>query len=192
MTVNARDAVDANVSRLEGAFAIDANDEYVDPVFLAVQSVEHYFQAAKFTLFDEAYAAVILSTATPAAAKRAASMKAYAEYASSAKRSASLRITKAAAMRRMRHYTGSAGCAWRAINRDVMRRAIAYKFSAKQNPSLARALMRTGDVFLAEAQSRGGGVWDVSGGNWLGEALMDVRNELFASSATSSEPSASV
>lgn len=97
------------------------------------RSVEHYFQSAKYaTLWPEA-AADIAAQATALAAKK-----------------------------RNTHYKRLKPidvAAWDAASRDTMLRALRAKFAPERNAELARALLMTGDVPLAEVGGRSADKW---------------------------------
>ena len=70
---------------------------------------------------------------------------------------------------------------WENIKLSVMKNIVTCKF--KQNPTLARALLSTGDLILEEGNRWGDKFWGVDirtgeGENNLGKILMQVREEL--------------
>lgn len=68
---------------------------------------------------------------------------------------------------------------WEEVKDDLMYRIVLAKFL--QNPSLADALIKTGNAQLIEGNTWGDTYWgmcDSVGENKLGEILMRVRDEL--------------
>lgn len=65
---------------------------------------------------------------------------------------------------------------------DTIRRAFAAKL--EQNRDLARKLLETGDAMLYE-DSPGDPFWGAKGENYIGKAVMEVRESLRKKSETS-------
>lgn len=70
---------------------------------------------------------------------------------------------------------------WASVKREVMYQVVYAKFT--QNPELRAKLINTGHVELQEGNTWGDRIWGVcppgsgNGSNWLGQVLMDIRNE---------------
>jgi N-glycosidase YbiA len=139
---------------------------YPAPIELDGESwatVEHYYQAQKSS--DPAYRAEIRNTASPARAKQLAAAP-----------DAPRRISKRSWFRK----TGTAPRPdWNEVRLNIMRRAIAAKFT--QHSDLARGLLATDTAALVE-DSRQDAFWgtgaDGRGPNWTGRILMEVREAL--------------
>lgn len=117
------------------------------------QTVEAFFQHAKFAEDDAEYAERIRKAATPGSAK---------------------------ALGRKKRLAATQVAAWQARKVDVMRRALHLKFT--QNAELKALLLETGEKLLVERPLRADKFWAAGakgdGRNMLGVLLMELRASL--------------
>jgi ribA/ribD-fused uncharacterized protein len=140
------------------------------------QTVEHFFQASKFTALPDnipamRYAEIIRNSSTPNIAKVLAGQKVGGGYPWRTKLNTVIAqyLAEGVVLRPD----------WEAVKDDVMYEAVKCKFL--QNPRLADMLLATGDKHLIEHTKRDaywGDAGDGSGKNKLGQILMKVREEL--------------
>lgn len=159
-----------NVDPTEGGVVVD------DTTFV---SIEHYFQWRKAGFIDEEYQKLYVDGRSGGDFKKMGGKGAYVKWRNKlAPKGSDNYMTQVAAKK---HFETRVPLFWKE-SKDIMREAIRHKFS-DQNPSLVNGLVETYPLLLGETHGRGGTPWDVVGVrgigfNWLGELLMERREQL--------------
>jgi len=162
--------------KASASYGVDISEGgFVDNDVFYISS-EQYFMKCKYDIIDPDYISVIMCQTSSLDVKKKAGKGEYVKWKVDMmkEKEKKERPTK---KKIEENYDYKNKVVWRNANYKAMEQAIALKFS-EQNESLRNALIKTGDLYLAEQSGRTSGVWDVKGGNWLGLILMKHRKYL--------------
>jgi predicted NAD-dependent protein-ADP-ribosyltransferase YbiA (DUF1768 family) len=136
---------------------------------LRLTTVEHEYQALKAerVFDDDIYAAHIRSLLSPKEAKSAGSMAGWVAWMKQ-------RFPQRTKVSLKAEFKEMIKQRWVPISIKVMRELLAQKFDKTINENLWKALLQTGERPLHEV-GRGHGIWIKSGGDMLGQLLMQMR-----------------